>query len=102
MSCKQRNGKGGGLKTQKGKESMKHYFFSLEKFRAWCEKEGQTVSHWAIESDGKEVKDGKIVGTTFCCSGPAVDSWCICKYDESGCTQKIIITSDGKTTTARR
>lgn len=100
MSCKQRNGKGVGLDTQKGKESMNRYFFSLKKFKSWCEKNGETVSDWAIKSDGKEVKEGKIVGTFYACSGPSIDSWCICKDDESGCTQKIIITSDGKTTTA--
>ena len=80
---------------------MKRYYFSLEKFKSWCEKNGKTVSDWAIESDGKEVKNGKIVGTGFVCSGPSIDYWCICKDDEAGCAKKIIITSDGKTTTAR-
>lgn len=80
---------------------MKRYFFSLEKFRAWCRKEGKKVDKWAVESDGKEVKNGNIVGTTYVCFGPSIDSWCVCKDDEAGCTQKIIITSDGKTTTAR-
>ena len=80
---------------------MKRYFFSLKKFKSWCEKNGETVSDWAIESDGKEVICGMIVGTPFFCYGPSIDSWCICKDDESGCTQKVIITSDGKTITAR-
>lgn len=82
---------------------MKRYYFSLEKFRAWCDENGENPdeSYWAKKSDGKEVIGGMIVGTPYYCSGTCIDSWCICKDDEAGCAQKIIITSDGKTTTAR-
>ena len=82
---------------------MKRYFFSLKKFKSWCDENGENPdeSYWAKNSDGKEVIGCMIVGTPYYCSGACIDSWCICKDDEAGCAQKIIITSDGKTTTAR-
>lgn len=66
------------------------------KERGYTVEKAKMLHPWCIECDGKEVSDfGRVAGTPYF----ADKNWCR-TVDEIE-TQKIVITSDGKTTTAR-
>lgn len=69
------------------------------KAMGYTESEAKVLHPWAAECDGKEVVSGHIAGTLYIASS----NWCRTVNEKPVPveTQKIVITSDGKTTTAR-
>ncbi len=78
---------------------MKRYYFSKEKY---IKSEGMDkyniYNAWVDDADGKEVVNGRIVGTPYICTDYSRKIWCV--FEEKT-ERKIVITYDGRTTTAR-